>query len=128
MNGTEWERRYVNTLPNTSPFGYSDKTLSARMPIGMEIEQYMTSYRYLVVIAGMVGADRLNIFLAHSGAVILLQETDFLYHYSSLLKPWVHYGKKFQIYFYYFYLCSNDFLLYYVFVQFNFFSLLFNCL
>jgi Glycosyl transferase family 90 len=59
----------------------------------MELEKYMTSYRYLIVIAGLVSADRLNTFLSHSGAVILLQETDFVYHYSSLLKPWVHYGE-----------------------------------
>lgn len=57
------------------------------------IEQYMLSYRYLVVIGGISSADRLNTFLAHSGAVILLQETDFLYHYSAFLKPWVHYGE-----------------------------------
>ena len=63
------------------------------MTDSMNLETYMTSYRYLVVIAGLVSADRLNTFLTHSGAVILLQETDFVYHYSSLLKPWVHYGE-----------------------------------
>jgi len=26
-----------------------------------------------------------------SGAVILLQETDMIYHFSSRLKPWIHY-------------------------------------
>ena len=64
------------------------------MTDSMNLETYMTSYRYLVVIAGLVSADRLNTFLTHSGAVILLQETDFVYHYSSLLKPWVHYGES----------------------------------
>ena len=59
-----------------------------------KLEEYMLSYKFLVVIGGVVSADRLNLFLAHSGAVILLQESNFRYHYSAFLKPWVHYGKS----------------------------------
>jgi Glycosyl transferase family 90 len=78
---------------STEPFGYADKSLRRHFLKGVPINKYMLSYRYLVVIAGVGSADRLNTFLAHSGAVILLQETDFLYHYSAFLRPWVHYGK-----------------------------------
>ena len=77
----------------TLPFGYSARAVTSRLIERVEIEEYMLSYKYLVVLAGIVSADRLNTFLAHSGAVILLQETDFLYHYSAFLEPWVHYGK-----------------------------------
>jgi hypothetical protein len=39
-----------------------------------------------------MAADRLATLMAYSGAVIILQETDSLYHFSGRLKPWVHYG------------------------------------
>lgn len=51
-------------------------------------------YKYLIVMIGLSGraaADRLAEVLAHSGAVCLLQEHDFDYHFSIRLKPWVHY-------------------------------------
>ena len=51
-------------------------------------------HKYIIVIAGHDGlatADRLQHLLAYSGAVILLQETSFSYHFTSRLKPWVHY-------------------------------------
>jgi hypothetical protein len=76
------------------PWGYGDRAIRSKMRGYFSIEQYMLSYRYLVVIGGISSADRLNTFLAHSGAVILLQETDFLYHFSAFLKPWVHYGES----------------------------------
>jgi Glycosyl transferase family 90 len=76
------------------PWGYGDRAIRSKMKGYFSIEQYMLSYRYLVVIGGISSADRLNTFLAHSGAVILLQETDFLYHFSAFLKPWVHYGES----------------------------------
>ncbi len=44
--------------------------------------------------AGLSGestSDRLASLLAHSGAVILLQHSEFEYHFSSALRPWVHY-------------------------------------
>ena len=34
---------------------------------------------------------RLAGLLAHSGAVVLLQEKGFSYHFSARLQPWVHY-------------------------------------
>ncbi len=40
---------------------------------------------------GHATADRLGLLLAHSGAVILLQESANRYHFSMRLKPWVHY-------------------------------------
>ena len=89
-----WLQKYENSTLHELPFGFPEKTLSARLTNNIALETYMTSYRYLIVIAGLVSADRLNTFLSHSGAVILLQETDFVYHYSSLLKPWVHYGES----------------------------------
>jgi hypothetical protein len=91
LNQTEYDHLYRDSS-NKSPFGYSKKTLRSKIDARIHFEQYMTSYRYLIVICGMFGADRLNQFLAHSGAVIMLQESDFRYHYSSFLKPWVHYG------------------------------------
>ena len=50
-------------------------------------------YKYLVVTLGGIGApsDRLENMIAYSGSVILLQESDWSYHFSSKLKPWVHY-------------------------------------
>ena len=52
-------------------------------------------YKYVVVLLGLnegqALADRLAGLLAHSGAVILLQESKFIYHFSPFLKPWVHY-------------------------------------
>ena len=90
----DWVRKFGgNSSLHKLPLGFSEKTLSQRMTDHFSLETYMTSYRYLVVLAGLFSADRLNTFLAHSGAVILLQETDFIYHYSSFLKPWVHYGE-----------------------------------
>jgi len=52
---------------------------------------YLSSTKYLLVLSGNNGADRLGPFLAHSGAVLLLQENDALSHFSHRLRPWVHY-------------------------------------
>lgn len=40
---------------------------------------------------GFATADRFPDFIAHSGGVVLLQESEFSYHFSERLKPWVHY-------------------------------------
>jgi len=53
--------------------------------------KYMASYKYLIVVGGQNGVDRLATFLSHSGAVILLQESEILQHFSTRIKPWVHY-------------------------------------
>lgn len=54
-------------------------------------DKYIKKYKYLVVLAGNTAADRLATFLAHSGSVILLQETDYVGHFSERIRPWVHY-------------------------------------
>ncbi len=38
-----------------------------------------------------ITVDRLAHLLAHSGAVILMQQHSYEYHFSARLKPWVHY-------------------------------------
>ena len=93
LNQTEWNANLSNKT-NASPFGYSKKTSRSKLETPMDFEEYMISYRYLIVLSGMFGTGRLNQFLAQSGAVIMLQESDFRYHYSSFLKPWVHYGES----------------------------------
>ena len=65
----------------------SEMDSSERIPLNV----YMSSYKYLPVLAGNSISERLNYFLAHSGAVLMLQETDLQYHFSARLKPWVHY-------------------------------------
>ena len=49
-------------------------------------------YKYIVVV-GIVPSTsgRLARLLAHSGAVILLPKSAFVYHFSARLVPWVHY-------------------------------------
>ena len=56
-------------------------------------------YKYVIVV-GIINKNnghsdstsgRLAHLLAHSGAVILLQTTNFRYHFSARLIPWVHY-------------------------------------
>ena len=78
--------------PNAN-FGTRDATLSIRryMEKPVPMAAFMVAYKYLIVLGGVVSADRLGTLLAHSGAVLLLQETDFLYHFSARLKPWIHY-------------------------------------
>jgi hypothetical protein len=51
-----------------------------------------------VVATGQTGVEgvhatsgRLASFLAHSGSVVLLQHSEYSYHFSSRLVPWVHY-------------------------------------
>ena len=36
-------------------------------------------------------SGKLAAFLAYSGSVVFLQKSDFIYHFSSRLEPWVHY-------------------------------------
>ena len=51
-------------------------------------------YKYIIVLLGssaMSTSGRLAHLIAHSGAVILLQSSSFSYHFSTRLKPWVHY-------------------------------------
>jgi hypothetical protein len=51
-------------------------------------------YKYIIVLLGTNARStfgRLAHLLAHSGAVILLQQSVFRYHFSARLIPWVHY-------------------------------------
>jgi hypothetical protein len=62
--------------------------------INSKINFMEMKYKYLIVLTGLGGlasADRLANLIAHSGSVILLQESEFSYHFSSRLKPWVHF-------------------------------------
>ncbi len=77
----------------TYPFDYI-KTEAAEQKLVEEISLvngYMAKYKFLLVLGGMSSSERLATFLAHSGAVILLQETDILYHFTPRIKPWIHY-------------------------------------
>lgn len=49
-------------------------------------------YKYILVIGYQESSTgRLADLIAHSGAVVLLAESAFSYHFSSRLQPWVHY-------------------------------------
>ena len=51
-------------------------------------------FKYVIVPSGhenLATSGRLANLLAHSGAVVLLQQHQHTYHFSSRLKPWVHY-------------------------------------
>lgn len=51
-------------------------------------------YRYVIVMMamnGMATSGRTAELLAHSGAVLLLQERHMKSHFSAHLKPWIHY-------------------------------------
>jgi hypothetical protein len=71
--------------------GYNSNLLPKQLKHGVN---FVKKYKYLVVLTGLNGealSGSLNNLLTQSGAVILLQRSPFLYHYSSHLKPWVHY-------------------------------------
>lgn len=83
----------LELVPNT-------KIGSAAAMVGLvnnkaEPKEYnQRSYKYNIVMSGLNGqasADRLASLLSQSGAVVLMQKTSFLYHFSDRLKPWVHY-------------------------------------
>lgn len=81
--------------PRTGPvaMGYLRNIIESRSP--EKIKPDSGSYKYVIVMLGLqVGhatADRLAGLLAHSGSVILLQESRFSCHFSPFLHPWVHY-------------------------------------
>lgn len=91
----KWEAEHrIRDEGVARPFGSVPSTLHYRGEQYVPMADYMGAFRYVIVLAGVVSADRLPVLLAHSGAVILLQETDFVYHFSARLKPWVHYGES----------------------------------
>ena len=76
--------------------GYIGKILPLYNALGAEMD--VGKYKYLVVMTGGFNSDnlaaltgKLAAYLAHSGAVIMLQKSEFSYHFSTRLKPWVHY-------------------------------------
>jgi hypothetical protein len=89
----------VNEFQNTSTSsgrsssaGYNSNLLPTQLKHGGV--NFVKKYKYLVVLTGLNGdalSGSLNNLLTQSGAVILLQRSPFLYHYSSHLKPWVHF-------------------------------------
>ena len=76
---------------NSSPPGFLRSYRGQKQRDRLSPREYVSGTKYLLVLSGNNGADRLGPFLAHSGAVIMLQENDALSHFSSRLKPWVHY-------------------------------------
>ena len=73
--------------------GYVYNIVKNRLKEGLD--SYWLRYKYVVVLVGLNGqatADRLGYLLAHSGAVVLLQDPfEFLYTFSKRLIPWVHF-------------------------------------
>lgn len=76
---------------NTSKPGFLEHSKHLFTNSNIHINEYMRKYKYLIVLAGSGSSGRLSTFLSRSGAVILLQQTDYLYHFSMRLIPWVHY-------------------------------------
>ena len=86
-------KKNISEIPvNASETGY----LKALTPlyINDNLPYYPGRYKYTLVLTGIDGkasSGRLAYLLAHSGSVVLMQESQFEYHFSSHLKPWVHY-------------------------------------
>jgi hypothetical protein len=75
--------------------GYIKTLRRAFQKLQVKKDWYIRRYKYLVVVAGNTAADRLATFLAHSGSVVLLQNTDYLGHFSEvLLRPIVYISYK----------------------------------
>lgn len=77
---------------NKSKLGFLESYLGLQIEHG--INYVSKKYKYLIVLAGLDGqatSGRLAHLIAHSGAVVLLQTTEFEYHFSARLKPWVHF-------------------------------------
>ena len=93
----EQDPTYPGELPglptNWTTIGYLQNILPLKTNTLMSPE--VGSFKFVVVLLGLqegyATADRLAELLAHSGAVILLQESSFRYHFSHFLQPWVHY-------------------------------------
>ena len=81
---------------NNTQAGFVGSILSSYDPKASRID--VGRYKYLVVTTGGFNSDdlaaltgKLAAYMSHSGAVIMLQRSEFLYHFSARLKPWVHY-------------------------------------
>jgi hypothetical protein len=101
--GTAWN---LNSDENTLQFrsnndALSDSTIDNQAGFIQHVMRFATNrgynpkeYKYIIVPAGsgvLSTSGRLAQLLAHSGAVILLQEAGFDYPFSARLQPWVHY-------------------------------------
>lgn len=85
---------YLKTLLKSHQFEGHDVHLFSSSRSAGPPPETSTLHKYLVVLVGGSGfasADRLASMMLHSGAVLLLQKHDFEYHFSSRIKPWVHY-------------------------------------
>lgn len=72
---------------------YHNKEMEKLCSTG-EISANPTHFKYIIVPLGtdfMATANRLGYQLGYSGAVILMAESRSHFHFSSYLKPWVHY-------------------------------------
>ena len=64
-----------------------------KVKINQGVPYIAANYKFVVVLTGDAGfstSGRLSILLAHSGSVVLVQDHDMVYSFSSFLKPWVH--------------------------------------
>ena len=94
LNSTSLSKYYANRTADTDALynkpGYLYSIASKKVD-RVQFNEYIATYKYLIVVGGQNGVDRLATFFAHSGAVILLQESDIMQHFSARIKPWVHY-------------------------------------
>lgn len=77
---------------NVTTVGYLHSIL--RFKLDEPIDFRSLNLKYVIVAVGLNGlalSGKLANLLAHSGCVVLLQTTEFEYHFSLRLKPWVHY-------------------------------------
>jgi hypothetical protein len=71
---------------------WNEHLQKTKIELRISLFHLMKTYKYLIVLNGQSASGRLAQFLRYSGAVILLQDsTEIKYHFSSRLKPWVHY-------------------------------------
>lgn len=88
LMGNVWKKKYNASTPP----GYYSTILKSYIRDGIKYRP--SDYKYLVIMMGLDGrsnADRLSRFLADTGSVVLMQQSPYKYHFSSRLKPWVHY-------------------------------------
>eukprot|EP01040_Poterioochromonas_malhamensis_P006298 gene6298-6777_t len=90
------EKNITNPDNEVEEIGYAKQLFRSRAEHGVAFRP--GHYKYLIVLFGGFGnkqhyatSGRLASYLAHSGAVVLLQQSEFNYHFSARLKPWVHY-------------------------------------
>lgn len=85
---------FFKSSPRLNASGYIENLLRSRNPPDRTVTIKASDYKYVVVLLGLNGdvcSDDLNTLLFESGSVILLQDSTCKYHFSSRLKPWVHY-------------------------------------